>query len=259
MMPTVLMLKPSVVTLTAKVRMAPITSRKMLAPMLIVPPSRQARCLRVRPTRSGPWETPDPDRGTLSAGAVAGPELGVVDGQPDRPGDLELEDEPGEQADPGEGQQLPLAVVEQLQDQAGEGREQAEHQGLAGPAHCQAAEADGPGPLGPGPAQARVGVVEGALARHQQPGRPPGPPGPAPPGQPGAGVPVSGRAGAAGPPTPLRPALTIPATTIPASRNATRTVRTIGSGSGPWSWPDGSCGRGPPGAGGCQPPHNGPA
>src|SRR5918995_1836190 len=103
----------------------------------------------VRPTRSGLGETPrsgpgDPISGSRqqsaqegrkpSAGAVAGAQLGVVDGQPDRPGDLELEDEAGEQADPGEGQQLPLAVVEQLQDQPGERREEAEDQGPAGPA-----------------------------------------------------------------------------------------------------------------------------
>src|SRR5829696_7784853 len=125
MMPTVLMLKPSVVTLTAKVKMAPMTSRKMLAPMLIVPPSSQARCPG-RPTLPGPGETPDPDRPTLSAGAVAGAKLGVVDGQADRPGDLELEHEPGQQADPGEGEQLPLVVVQQLEDQAGEGGEEPE-------------------------------------------------------------------------------------------------------------------------------------
>src|SRR4029450_10866918 len=111
--------------------------------------SRPSWCSRARPTRPGLGETPDPDRATLSAGAVAGAQLGVVDGQADRPGDLELEDEAGQQADPGEGQQVPLAVVEQLQDQAGEGRDEAEDQGLAGPAHGQAAEADGPGPLSP--------------------------------------------------------------------------------------------------------------
>src|ERR1044072_9570658 len=85
MMPTVLMLKPSVVTLTAKVRMAPITSRKMLAPMLIAPPSRQALALRVRPTRSGPRETPDRGGAARSAGAVAGTQLGGVARQPHRP------------------------------------------------------------------------------------------------------------------------------------------------------------------------------
>src|SRR4249919_111250 len=55
-----------------------------------------------------------------------------------------------------------------------------------------------------------------------------------------------------GPPSPLRPALTIAATTIPANRNATRTVRTIGSGSGPRSRPAGSCSRDPSGSSGCQ-------
>src|SRR4029453_18787378 len=133
MMPTVLMLKPSVLTLTAKVRMAPTTSRKMLAPMLIAPPSRQALALRVRPTRSGPRETPDRGGAARSAGAVAGTQLGVVDGQPHRPRDLELEDEPGEQADPGEGQQLPLAVGGPLQAPARGRPAGAEQQGLPGP------------------------------------------------------------------------------------------------------------------------------
>src|SRR5215211_309008 len=65
-------------------------------------------------------------------------------------------------------------------------------------------------------------------------------------------VPAIGPAVADGPPGPLRPALTITATTMPASRKATRTVRTIGSGSGPRSWPDGSWGRDPSGSRGCQ-------
>jgi hypothetical protein len=53
MIPTVLMLKPSVVTLTAKVRIAPTTSRKMLAPMLMsFPSARMSRSLD-RATRHG--------------------------------------------------------------------------------------------------------------------------------------------------------------------------------------------------------------
>src|SRR5215217_624169 len=65
-------------------------------------------------------------------------------------------------------------------------------------------------------------------------------------------VPATGPATGDGPPSPLRPAFTTTATTIPASRNATRTVRTIGSGSGPCSRPDTSGGRDPSGSSGCH-------
>src|SRR6266508_1038651 len=166
MIPSVLMSDPSVVTVTAKVRIAPTTSRKMLAPMLMSFPS--TRMSRSRSSYPSGSEGKQPG----SARAVAGPQLGVVDRQPHRAGHLELVDETGEQARGGERQQLPAVAVEQLEHQPGQGRQQADHQRLAGPAHGQAAEADGPGPFGPGPALPRVGVVQRPLADHQQPRRP---------------------------------------------------------------------------------------
>src|SRR6266487_2860829 len=51
MRPTVLMLKPLALTLTAKVRMAPTTSRKMLTPMLMAVPCRVAAVLLGYPGR----------------------------------------------------------------------------------------------------------------------------------------------------------------------------------------------------------------
>src|SRR4029453_13935399 len=65
-------------------------------------------------------------------------------------------------------------------------------------------------------------------------------------------IPPTGAATAPGPPRSLRPALTITATTIPANRNATRTVRTIGSGAGPPSPPPAPCGPPPTGVSGYQ-------
>src|SRR4029453_8134333 len=65
MIPTLLMLNPGVLTSPAKVRIAPMTSRKMLAPMLIaLPPWTRRGDGRRRPRRRdrygpAPWVPPD--------------------------------------------------------------------------------------------------------------------------------------------------------------------------------------------------------